>query len=56
MLPTGATVVFADVDHRRGLCPHAEAYYEEELSLPMFPALSDADVDRVCETLVEVLR
>lgn len=30
-----------------GLCCHAESAYEEILSLPIFPAMSDADVDRV---------
>ncbi|MFC7618562.1 DegT/DnrJ/EryC1/StrS family aminotransferase [Actinokineospora soli] len=39
--------VFEDLGYRRGLCPVAEAFYAEELSLPMFPDLTDADVDRV---------
>jgi perosamine synthetase len=30
-----------------GLCPVAEAAYEEILSLPIFPAMTDEDVDRV---------
>jgi perosamine synthetase len=34
-----------------GLCPAAEAAYEELLSLPMFPAMSDGDVERVVEAL-----
>jgi UDP-4-amino-4,6-dideoxy-N-acetyl-beta-L-altrosamine transaminase len=41
--------VFADLGYRRGLCPHAEAYYEQEISLPLFPDLTDDDVDRVVE-------
>ncbi|GGC11375.1 UDP-4-amino-4,6-dideoxy-N-acetyl-beta-L-altrosamine transaminase [Cellulomonas carbonis] len=40
---------FADLGYRRGLCPNAEAYYEQEISLPLFPDLTDADVDRVVE-------
>lgn len=32
---------------RRGLCPNAEAYYEEALALPLYPKLSDSDVARV---------
>ncbi|MFI5612480.1 DegT/DnrJ/EryC1/StrS family aminotransferase [Amycolatopsis sp. NPDC051903] len=39
--------VFEDLGYRRGLCPNAEAYYEQELSLPLFPSLTDSDVDRV---------
>ncbi|MET7997560.1 aminotransferase class V-fold PLP-dependent enzyme [Amycolatopsis sp. NPDC005232] len=41
--------VFEDLGYRRGLCPNAEAYYEQELSLPLFPSLTDADVDRVVD-------
>jgi len=31
--------------------PAAEAYYEKTLSLPLFPAMSDADIDRVVAAL-----
>lgn len=48
--------VYADLGYRRGLCPHAEAFYAEELSLPLFPDLTDAEVDRVIETLLGALR
>jgi len=36
--------------------PGAEAYYARCLSLPLFPAMTEADVDRVVETLGRVLR
>jgi UDP-4-amino-4,6-dideoxy-N-acetyl-beta-L-altrosamine transaminase len=35
--------------------PGAERYYERCLSLPLFPAMEDGDVDRVIEALAEVL-
>jgi dTDP-4-amino-4,6-dideoxygalactose transaminase len=38
-----------------GQFPHAEAYYSGCLSLPLFPAMADADVDRVCSALREIL-
>jgi dTDP-4-amino-4,6-dideoxygalactose transaminase len=41
--------VFADLGYRRGMCPNAELFYAEELSLPLFPDLSDDDVDRVVD-------
>jgi UDP-4-amino-4,6-dideoxy-N-acetyl-beta-L-altrosamine transaminase len=47
--------VFADLGYQRGLCPNAEQYYREEISLPMFPDLTDADVDRVIETLTRLV-
>ncbi len=43
--------VFADLGYRRGLCPEAERFYAEQLSLPLFPDLTDTDVDRVIEAV-----
>lgn len=37
-----------------GLCPVAEAAYAEILSLPMFPALSDADMEYTAKTLLDI--
>jgi dTDP-4-amino-4,6-dideoxygalactose transaminase len=34
-----------------GKCPQAEAYYQRALSLPLYPSMSDADVDRVITAL-----
>jgi dTDP-4-amino-4,6-dideoxygalactose transaminase len=48
--------VFADLGYRRGLCPGAEEFYASELSLPLFPDLADADVDRVVELIRKFLR
>ncbi|MCT2177283.1 UDP-4-amino-4,6-dideoxy-N-acetyl-beta-L-altrosamine transaminase [Brachybacterium muris] len=41
--------VFEDLGYQRGMCPVAEEYYRREISLPMFPALTDSDVERVIE-------
>jgi perosamine synthetase len=38
-----------------GLCPVAENAYERILSLPMFPAMTNADVNRVIEEVKKVL-
>ena len=48
--------VYANAGYRRGMCPNAEAFYAEELSLPLFPDLTDAQVDLVIETLIRALR
>ncbi|HEX2772632.1 MAG TPA: DegT/DnrJ/EryC1/StrS family aminotransferase, partial [Micromonosporaceae bacterium] len=47
--------VFEDLGYRRGMCPVAEAFYAEELSLPLFPDLTDADQDRVVDGLRGIL-
>jgi perosamine synthetase len=41
--------------YARGKCPVAEFYYSRALSLPLFPAMSDNDVDRVIEAVVSLL-
>jgi UDP-4-amino-4,6-dideoxy-N-acetyl-beta-L-altrosamine transaminase len=55
-LPVYWHPVYARLGYRRGTCPNAEAFYEQQLSLPMFPALTDDDVDRVVTTLADILR
>lgn len=46
---------FEDQGFKRGLCPVAEQYYREEISLPMFAALSPSDQDRVIELVRKAL-
>jgi UDP-4-amino-4,6-dideoxy-N-acetyl-beta-L-altrosamine transaminase len=41
---------------REGDFPRAEAYYSGCLSLPLFPAMADTDVDRVADALRAALR
>ena len=41
--------------YRRGLCPRAEAAYERLLTLPLFPGMTDADVNDVLAALRKVL-
>ena len=43
------------VNAQKGQCPVAETAYENIISLPIFPAMSDADVDYVVETLAHLL-
>ncbi|GAA0438397.1 UDP-4-amino-4,6-dideoxy-N-acetyl-beta-L-altrosami ne transaminase [Actinoplanes capillaceus] len=47
--------VFEDLGYRRGMCPVAESFYAEELSLPLFADLTDSDQDRVVEALRGIL-
>lgn len=46
---------YADLGYRQGMCPVAEQFYREELSLPLFPDLTDSQVDQVIETLADVI-
>jgi UDP-4-amino-4,6-dideoxy-N-acetyl-beta-L-altrosamine transaminase len=47
--------VFEDLGYRRGMCPNAERFYAEEISLPMFADLTHDDQDRVVEELVRAV-
>jgi len=40
---------------KRGDFPAAEAYYDEAITLPLFPSMTIADADRVIETVFDVL-
>ena len=50
-LPVYRHPVYADLGYQRGMCPVAEEYYEQEISLPLFPGLGDTDVDRVIDLI-----
>jgi len=39
-----------------GQFPHAEIVGRSILTLPLFPAMADADVERVCEAVRDILR
>jgi dTDP-4-amino-4,6-dideoxygalactose transaminase len=47
--------VFADSGYPRGLCPVAEQAYSELISLPLYADLTDAEQDRVVDTLRNIL-
>ena len=60
----GATVHYVPVywhpyyqglGYRRGLCPRAEWAFERLLTLPLFPAMTDADADDVLAAVRKVL-
>lgn len=46
---------YAKLGFTAGMFPEAERYYEEAITLPLFPAMQDADVERVRTALVQAL-
>jgi perosamine synthetase len=46
---------YMNLGYQRGLCPRAEASYQSELSLPLFPAMSEQDVTEVCQGVKKVV-
>ena len=47
--------LFEDLGYRRGMCPNAESFYAEEISLPMHAALTDDQVDEGVDGVRSVL-
>lgn len=47
---------FEDLGYRRGMCPVAEAYYEQEISLPVFADLDDVRLEQVVEAVLTAVR
>jgi dTDP-4-amino-4,6-dideoxygalactose transaminase len=55
-LPVYWHPVYSRMGYRRGMCPVAEHFYAEQLSLPLFPGMADSDVDLVIDALSSALR
>lgn len=47
---------YQQLGYKKGLCPIAEQFYESIITLPLFPGLSEADVERVIETVKTVVK
>lgn len=54
-IPVHRQPYYERLGFRAGQFPHAEAYYERSFTLPIFPALTDAEQDRVVEVLAAAL-
>ena len=42
--------------YKIGKCPNAEAYYAKALSLPLFPMMSDSDIEHVIQTVKQLMQ
>ncbi len=54
-IPTYYFPYYEKLGYRRGLCPHAEKLYEEILSLPLYYAMGDEDVESVIEAVKKIV-
>ena len=50
-IPVYLQPYYAELGYRPGACPNAEAFYESEISIPIFPGLSRVDQTHVIKTL-----
>lgn len=54
-LPVYYHSYYEKLGYRRGLCPNAEKYYEEVMSIPLYYALTDEDVEDVIHAVKKVV-
>lgn len=46
---------YEKLGYRRGICPNAEKYYEEVMSIPLYPSLTDEEVEGVIYAVKKVV-
>ena len=42
--------------YQKGICPKAENFYQAEISLPIYPAMTDEDIEFVIEKILKVFK
>jgi len=47
---------YRELGYERGLCPVAEKWYEQALTLPIYPGMMDKDVEDVVRALGEIIK
>jgi UDP-4-amino-4,6-dideoxy-N-acetyl-beta-L-altrosamine transaminase len=55
-LPVYWHPIYQKLGYRKGLCPVAEDFYQREITLPLFPSMSQEEVTYVIETVRRVFR
>jgi UDP-4-amino-4,6-dideoxy-N-acetyl-beta-L-altrosamine transaminase len=53
-IPVYLQPYYRQLGYKKGLCPNAEDFYEREISIPLYPTMSDDDIDYVIKTLIGV--
>ncbi|MFC4409985.1 UDP-4-amino-4,6-dideoxy-N-acetyl-beta-L-altrosamine transaminase [Chungangia koreensis] len=54
-IPVHLLPYYAQLGYQRGICPNAEKLYEEIITLPLFPAMTEDDVNDVISAVNKVL-
>lgn len=47
---------YRELGYQKGLCPHAEQVYESILTLPLYPSMSDKDIEDVIKAVYKVIQ
>lgn len=54
-IPVYLQPYYQDLGFKKGECPVSEEFYKKEISIPMYPSLTDDDLEFVKETLFNVI-
>jgi len=46
---------YKELGYKKGICPNAESYYENIITLPLFPQMSNDDVATVINTTINII-
>ena len=55
-IPVHLQPYYQERGYQRGLCSNAEDFYERELSIPLYPSMSEQDVDYVVRSTLDVFK
>ena len=55
-IPVHLQPYYQHLGFEKGLCPQAEDFYQREISIPMYPAISQECLDYVIETIFQVFK
>ena len=47
---------YQKLGYRKGICPNAEDFYRREISIPLYPSMSDEDVEYVINTILSIFK
>ena len=55
-IPVYQQPYYRELGYKGGLCPASEDFYQREISIPIYPAMTNEDVSYVIEKLFEIFR
>lgn len=47
---------YQELGYRKEICSNAEDFYQREISIPLYPSMSDEDVEYVIDTILKVFK
>ena len=50
-IPVHLQPYYQQLGYKAGICPNAEDFYQREISIPLYPSMSDEDIDYVIENV-----